>query len=159
MIGQILVANENGVYAIRLVGDVRMVLCLSFDKYIGVMFDDDNFQRVVFDLRSAEAVDSTTLGLMAKIALQCQRRELQKPVLLVDAPGMRRLFETMGFDEIFVMSSCMALSLPVPKQLDCEEGSEHAFRMQVIEAHKVLMSINESNHNAFKSLVDILENQ
>ena len=159
MIGQIQVASQNGTYAIRLIGDVRMVLCLSFDKYIGTMFGDIHFSSVIFDLTAADAVDSTTLGLMAKIALQCQRRELAKPVLLVEAQGMRRLFETMGFDEIFLMTDSTSMPSLQAFSLSCEEGSEDAFKTQVIEAHKVLMSLNQNNHNAFKSLVDILENQ
>ena len=153
MIGQILVANDNGVYVIRLLGDVRMVLCLSFDKYIQTMFASPVFKSVVFDLTEAQAVDSTTLGLMAKIALQCQRRGCAKPVLLVDAAGMIRLLETMGFDDIFVISGCCASATEKAQRLDCEEGSEEEFKTQVIEAHKVLMSMNDNNRRAFRELV------
>ena len=159
MIGEIQVASQHGVYVIRLIGDVRMVLCLSFDKYIGTMFGDPDFASVIFDLTAAVAVDSTTLGLMAKIALQCQRRELAKPVLLVEAQGMLRLFETMGFDEIFLITRCTPVPSAQGFSLRCEEGTEDAFKSQVIDAHKVLMSLNQNNHNAFKSLVDVLENQ
>ena len=43
MTGQILVANTDGAYVVRLTGDVRMVLCLSFDKFINAMFEDPLF--------------------------------------------------------------------------------------------------------------------
>ncbi|HEY7771983.1 MAG TPA: STAS domain-containing protein [Marinagarivorans sp.] len=158
MVGQISVASDAGTYAIRMTGDVRMVLCLSFDKFIRSMFADPEFDSVVFDLSAAEAVDSTTLGLMAKIALQCRKVGAPKPVLVVKAFGMVRLLETMGFEDIFVITDGMEPSMDNAERLNCEEGSESHFKQRVIDAHKVLMSLNEHNERAFKELVETLEN-
>lgn len=157
MTGQIAVASDEGTYAIRMTGDVRMVLCLSFDKFIQSMFADPAFDSVVFDLSNAIAVDSTTLGLMAKIAIKCRQVGLPKPVLVADNRGMVRLLETMGFEEIFIISSHHQSDMIETKRLDCEEGSEDTFKQRVIDAHKVLMSLNDHNQQAFKELVENLE--
>lgn len=157
MTGQILVANTDGAYVVRLTGDVRMVLCLSFDKFINAMFEDPLFHTVVFDLRATVAVDSTTLGLMAKIALRCIKAKMNRPVLLSDSAGMLRLLDSMGFDEIFVISDCCDSAAMDLTELVCEEGSEECFKRQVVDAHKVLMSLNEYNHHAFQALVESLE--
>ena len=157
MTGQILVANTDGAYVIRLTGDVRMVLCLSFDKFINAMFEDPLFHTVVFDLRATVAVDSTTLGLMAKIALRCIKAKMNRPVLLSDSAGMLRLLDSMGFDEIFVVSDCCASAAIELPELVCEEGWEECFKRQVVDAHKVLMSLNEYNHQLFQALVESLQ--
>lgn len=157
MTGQIAVASDEGTYAIRMTGDVRMVLCLSFDKFIQSMFADPDFDAVVFDLTHADAVDSTTLGLMAKIALKCRQVGVPKPVLVAESRGMVRLLETMGFEEIFVISNRHQGDMIDTKGLDCEEGSEDNFKQRVIDAHKVLMSLNEHNKQAFRELVENLE--
>lgn len=157
MAGQILVANTDGAYVIRLIGDVRMVLCLSFDKFINAMFSDPQFKTVVFDLRDAVAVDSTTLGLMAKIALRCIKVQVRKPVLLSESAGMLRLLDSMGFEDIFVISGYCEGATVSTEALDCEEGTEECFKQQVVDAHKVLMSLNEHNHQVFKALVESLE--
>lgn len=157
MVGQISVASDAGTYAIRMTGDVRMVLCLSFDKFIRAMFEDPQFDSVVFDLSLAEAVDSTTLGLMAKIALRCRKVGVPRPVLVVTAAGMVRLLETMGFEEIFVITRSIGQSLDFAECLNCEGGSEESFKQRVIDAHKVLISLNEHNQQAFKELVETLE--
>ena len=157
MVGQISVASDAGTYAIRMTGDVRMVLCLSFDKFIRAMFADPRFDSVVFDLSLAEAVDSTTLGLMAKIALQCRKVGAPRPVLVVAAAGMVRLLETMGFDEIFVITRGAGRSISETQCLNCESGSEDSFKQRVLDAHKVLMSLNEHNQQAFRELVETLE--
>lgn len=159
MVGQISVASDAGTYAIRMTGDVRMVLCLSFDKFIRAMFEDPQFDSVVFDLSLAEAVDSTTLGLMAKIALQCRKVGVPRPVLVVTAAGMVRLLETMGFEEIFVITRSIGQGLDYAECLNCEGGSEEIFKQRVIDAHKVLMSLNEHNHQAFRELVETLERE
>ena len=41
----------------------------SFDHFIDEMLADKDFCSVIFDLSHVEAVDSTTLGLMAKISI------------------------------------------------------------------------------------------
>jgi len=68
--GEIKVAAHDGVYVIKMEGDVRLTLCLSFDDFIEKMFDAPDFCSVVFDLSDAQAIDSTTLGLMAKISIK-----------------------------------------------------------------------------------------
>lgn len=158
MSGQILVANADGSYVIRLTGDVRMIHCLSFDRFIHAMFNDPHFDAVVFDLTEAEAVDSTTLGLMAKIALRGIKETSSEPVLLTESQSMLRLLDSMGFEDIFIISGCCDGSMPNAQELCPETGSEDCFKEQVVEAHKILMSLNEQNHNTFKALVESLEN-
>lgn len=52
--GQILVADHQGVYVIKMIGDVRLTLCISFDQFIDNMFSAPDFQAVLFDLSEAE---------------------------------------------------------------------------------------------------------
>jgi Anti-anti-sigma regulatory factor (antagonist of anti-sigma factor) len=101
--GQILVADHEGVYVIKMVGDVRLTLCISFDQFIDSMFSAENFSAVLFDLSEAEAIDSTTLGLMAKISLQGQERHNVIPVILSTNPSINRVLQTMGFQDIFTI--------------------------------------------------------
>jgi len=61
--GQILVADQQGVYVIKMIGDVRLTLCISFDRFIEKMLGQPDFSMVLFDLSQASGIDSTTLGL------------------------------------------------------------------------------------------------
>ena len=157
MDGEIRIASTQGVYAFELSGDVRMVLCLSFDKYLHAMFTDQGLKQVIFDLRKAVAVDSTTLGLMAKVALRCKSQCVPKPVLVTDDRSMLRLLDTMGFDEIFVISGVFEGVADDSERLNCEQGCEDTYKEQVLEAHRILMSLNEHNRQAFQTLVDSLD--
>lgn len=156
--GQILVADHDGVYVIKMVGDVRLTLCISFDQFIDTMFNQPGFTDVFFDLSEAEAIDSTTLGLMAKIALQGRDRYGITPLVYSSNPSIKRLLQTMGFEEIFTIVNELKPPVVAEQSLASRDLEESRVKNKVIEAHKILMSLNQNNREAFRNLVKMLEN-
>jgi len=157
--GQILAAFKDGAYVLRLVGDVRVTLCATFEEFLSKMFGDANFKSVTIDLCMAEGIDSTSLGLLAKLAIQSQQRFNFKPVIFSSNESITRIIESMGFDAVFDIR---------PYALDCEKelealpqvtGSEDEICLKVIEAHRVLMGMNADNEEKFKGLIEVLESQ
>lgn len=151
-------ADHQGVYVIKLVGDVRLTLCISFDSFIDQMFSDPGFVSVVFDLTGAEAIDSTTLGLMAKISLLAQERHQLVPTLVSNNPSIDRILQTMGFCEIFCIVQEGAAELKGAQALCADCANEDDVRLRVLEAHKILVGLNPSNQSEFKDLIASLEN-
>ncbi|TVZ38402.1 anti-anti-sigma factor [Alteromonadaceae bacterium 2753L.S.0a.02] len=160
--GDIKVAEHEGVYVIKMEGDVRLTLCLSFDEFIEKMFDAPDFCSVVFDLSDAEAIDSTTLGLMAKISIKGRALHFDDPTVVSSNPSITRLLASMGFEDIFnIVESAQALARVTPQPavvLDEKIYDERSVQARVIEAHKLLMAMNDANHDTFRELVDTLEN-
>ncbi|WP_236250443.1 STAS domain-containing protein [Microbulbifer sp. ALW1] len=159
--GQIMVGDHQGIYVVKLVGDVRLNLCTSFDNFIDKMFSHGDFRGVVFDLNGAEGVDSTTLGLMAKIAIRAEERGVSKPLVLCDNRGLLHLLDSMGFEALMDISSDAHNDayLAEPAPLKCNAPDEHTAREMVLEAHRVLMSMNEQNQATFRDLVHALETE
>jgi anti-anti-sigma regulatory factor len=155
--GIIRVADHEGVYVIKMEGDVRLTLCLSFDGFINEMFASENFCSVMFDLCAAQAIDSTTLGLMAKISIGARKLGFEKPLVVSSNPSITRLLVSMGFEDIFTIvqeSDCG----------DCEGQTlvekimpESAVMEKVLEAHKALVALNAQNKDTFKELIESLE--
>ncbi|OZY84790.1 anti-anti-sigma factor [Cellvibrio mixtus] len=156
--GQILVADHNGVYVIKMLGDVRLTLCISFDQFIDAMFKSENFTSVLFDLSEAEAIDSTTLGLMAKISILGQERCDMVPVILASNPSIQRILQTMGFSDIFTIVDKLDGPILDAQPLHCVNCDEKVVKDKVLEAHKILMGLNASNADTFRNLVNMLEN-
>lgn len=155
--GQILVADHQGVYVIKLTGDVRLTLCISFDAFIERMFGDPEFVSVVFDLTEAQAIDSTTLGLMAKISLMAQERFGLVPTLVSNNPSIDRILQTMGFSEIFCIVKEGDADIRGAESL-CEDCADEAeVKQRVLEAHKILVGLNATNQEAFRDLIASLE--
>ncbi|MGB3609229.1 MAG: STAS domain-containing protein [Cellvibrio sp.] len=155
--GQILVADHEGVYVIKMIGDVRLTLCISFDQFIDSMFNAENFSAVLFDLSEAEAIDSTTLGLMAKISLQGQERHKVIPVILSTNASINRVLQTMGFHDIFTIVDELQTPVSPSRELTSDVNDEHQVKEKVLEAHKILMGLNRENRATFRNLVKMLE--
>lgn len=155
--GQILVADYQGVYVIKMLGDVRLTFCVSFDQFIDGMFSDNQFSSVIFDLSSAEAIDSTTLGLMAKISILSQEHFQVMPIVLATSPSIQRILQTMGFADIFTIVDKLDAPVLAERELHCGGCDEDEVKERVLEAHKILMSMNEKNAAAFRDLVTMLQ--
>jgi anti-anti-sigma factor len=156
--GQILVADHDGVYVIKMLGDVRLTLCISFDQFIDAMFSDPEFTSVLFDLSEAEAIDSTTLGLMAKISILGLERQGITPVILASNPSIQRILATMGFADIFIIVDKLEAPTLAVTSLNCVDCDEELVKEKVLEAHKILMGLNQANAETFSNLVNMLEN-
>ncbi len=155
--GKIQAASHNGAYVIRLVGDVRLTLCTTIDEYFLSMYADPDFASVWVDLCDAEGVDSTTLGLLAKLALQVKERFGFQPAIYSCDPGINRLLKSMGFQRLFELHEEACANPEDIGEIPQVEGNEDAVKEKVIEAHRVLMGLSEENRAKFKDLVTALE--
>lgn len=157
--GIIRVADHQGVYVIKMEGDVRLTLCLSFDSFIDEMFAAEDFCSVMFDLCGAQCIDSTTLGLMAKISIGARKLGYDKPLVVSSNPSITRLLVSMGFEDIFNIvkeSACIDCD---GKSLIEEIQPEDALMEKVLEAHRTLVKLNAQNKDTFKELIESLESQ
>ncbi len=155
--GRILAASHGGTYVIRMVGDVRLTLCTTIDDYFQRMFDDPAFVSVWVDLCDAEGIDSTTLGLLAKLALTVKKKFGFEPAIYSSDPGINRLLKSMGFQRLFKLHEEICTTPEQISEIPIVDGSEQAVKEKVIEAHRVLMDISDENRARFKDLMAALE--
>jgi anti-anti-sigma regulatory factor len=160
-LGRILVADHLGVYVIKMVGDVRLTLCVSFDQYIETLFSKNDFCTILFDLAEAEGLDSTTLGLIAKIAVKSESVKNIQPIVICNSTDIIKLLNSMGIDSV-----CQIIDSPPSEYCPTEafsglsvcDDDEETVKEKVLEAHCVLMGLNASNRETFKDLVQTLGN-
>jgi anti-anti-sigma regulatory factor len=155
--GRILAASQDGAYVIRLVGDVRLTLCTTMDDFFQRMFADPDFASVWVDLCEAEGLDSTTLGLLAKLALQVKASFGFVPAIYSCDPGINRLLKSMAFDRLFELHEESCRNPEDIAEIPSVSGSEESVKQKVIEAHRVLMGISDENRARFKDLMSALE--
>lgn len=157
MRGRILVGDRDGVHVLLFQGDVRLTLCKAMDDYLEGMLRDPCIRSIVVDLSGTENIDSTSLGLLAKLSIESSRRLGYRPTLVSTRPDITRILETMGLDEVF---NVVLQPLEHEEQLGdlppCA-ATEAQVRTRVLEAHRILMSLNEQNRAAFQDLVVTLE--
>lgn len=161
MNGRVLMASEQGQYVIKLTGDVRMTLCTTIDTCLKTMVQDPKFSSVTVDVTEAEGIDSTSLGLLAKISRLASPKMGHIPLLVSSDPGITRIIESMGFrDRVYsIVSQTDVQEAEALTEADICPVDEQVARERVLEAHKILMSLNDDNRQAFKELVECIENQ
>ena len=157
--GKIQVAFYKGTHVIKLTGDIRLNLCPGLELYLDDILALPNFDNVVIDLSKATAVDSTSLGQLAKISILCRERFKLTPTIVSPNPAITRILLSMGFDQVFHI-----INEPFTDEVKFKEWvagalDEEEARQKVIEAHLVLMSLNDKNKNEFHDLVHSLESE
>ena len=154
---RICAASNDGAHVLKLQGDVRLTMCTALDQYFQGMFAEPDFVSVWVDVTEADGLDSTTLGMLAQLAIQTRERFHFRPAIFSINPSIDRLLETMGFDQLFERrNECCNTDASIKEipAVACEEGE---VAKQVLAAHRTLMSISDENAGAFRDLVTTLE--
>ena len=156
-VGKILVSDEQGNYLLKLIGDVRVTLCGSLNQHMETIFGSQDVNNVIVDMLEAEGLDSTTLGLMAKLGLHCRKEYGINVQVFCQNPSILRTLDCMGLDEIFdIIQEVPTINAelhsiePVSPEVD-------EIRRQVVEAHRLLMELNPDNSKEFTDLIRALE--
>ena len=155
--GKFLAATHDGAYVIRLVGDVRLTLCTTIDDYFQKMYEDPAFASVWVDLCEAEGIDSTTLGLLAKLALSVNEKFGFQPVIYSCDSGINRLLKSMGFQRLFDLHEEVCGEQDGGSEIPVVAGSEQVIKEKIVDAHRVLMNLSDENRARFQDLMAVLE--
>ena len=155
--GRILVANGDGTYLLKFVGDVRLSLGAAFDEFLERLFQSDSLRSVLVDLSAAEGIDSTSLGVLARLSVRSQERLGCVPTLVSTRPDITRLLTTMGFDDVFHIVKEPLSDERQLGEMPKSDLSTVELRRRVLSAHRTLMAMNDDNRERFQDLVATLE--
>ena len=150
-------ASNDGAYLLRLEGDVRLTMCTALDEYFDRIFSDPTFSSVAIDVTDATGLDSTVLGMLAKLAIRTKEGLGVKPPLYSCNQGIDRLLKTMGFSQLFELRSGGCEGIDQTLDIPVAAATEEKVREKIIEAHRTLMSMSKENKAAFEDLVKTLE--
>ena len=156
-VGKILVSDEQGNYLLKLIGDVRVTLCGSLNHHMETIFGSQDVNNVIVDMLEAEGLDSTTLGLMAKLGLHCRKEYGINVQVFCQNPSILRTLDCMGLDEIFDIIQEVPTFNAELHSIEPVSPEVDEIRRQVVEAHRLLMELNPDNSKEFTDLIRALE--
>ncbi|MBT7541781.1 MAG: STAS domain-containing protein [Gammaproteobacteria bacterium] len=157
--GTILFAQVENVQVLKLSGDVRVTLGPTISRYLESIGQETKLKSIIIDLTEAIGIDSTSLGLLAKISLRSQEFLKVLPTIVSTNVDVTRILHSMGFERVFLIVEDTDLCCEQMGELPTSVVSEPELREQVLEAHRVLMGLNKSNEMQFKDLVEALEKE
>jgi anti-anti-sigma regulatory factor len=155
--GKILFAEQDGVHVLKFIGDVRLTLGPTISTFLEKLESCDHFKSMIIDLSETETIDSTALGLIAKIAI-CTREQFGSATSIVSpCEDITRVLTSMAMEQVCVVTKEVVSDAAGMQELPTEITSEAVMRDQVLDAHKTLMALGDQNSDKFQDLVEALE--
>lgn len=157
--GHVEYASLNGTHIFKLIGEVRAQSCISLDKLLNKLEQQDNVVGAIVDLTETSFIDSTVLGVLAKLGLKLKQIHEIQPVMLSTNSDITTLANSMGLGQVFVILNYCGDSNVCTRALMEEHITHQAMLSTVLDAHKTLMKLNQSNQNMFEPLVKQLQKE
>ncbi len=157
--GTILYQRENDACLIKLVGSIRFTISARFDAFIRHLFVDRPPAHLTIDLTETDHIDSTNLGILARLARYMSAHGTELPVINTSRDDIILLLETMGFDEVFAMRNMRPVSSEQLVEIPCEEYAARTPSRTILDAHQMLMDMNKENRERFKDAVEFMQKE
>ncbi|MCK9237624.1 MAG: STAS domain-containing protein [Gammaproteobacteria bacterium] len=155
--GKIKFAEQDQTFVLKCIGEVRLNFCAVLNETIEQAIATGNSKAIIIDLTEVTSIDSTTLGLLAKLSILSRKSFGMLPTLASTNPDISQQLDAMGFAQVFNIVHTPAPCPECLNDLPDQPQSEEVVRERVLEAHRILMELNESNRTAFRDLVSLLE--
>ena len=157
--GHVEYASLNGTHIFKLIGEVRAQSCISLDKLLNRIEQQQNVVGAIVDLTETTFIDSTVLGILAKLGLKLKQVHHIQAVMLSTNPDITTLANSMGLGQVFVILNYCKEPQVCTRELCEEEITHNTMLKTVLDAHKTLMQLNENNQNMFEPLVKQLQKE
>jgi anti-anti-sigma factor len=155
--GKILFAEQGGVHVLKFIGEVRLTLGPTISTFLKKLESCGHFQSMIIDLSETETIDSTALGLIAKIAICTRERFGSATSVVSPSEDITRVLRSMAMEQVCVITSEIVSDAANMHELPAEITSEAVMRDQVLDAHRTLMALGDQNYDKFQDLVEALE--
>ncbi len=157
--GKILFARKDTLLCIRLEGRITFALGTRFADFISQIFARDDWGDIVVDLTGTASIDSTALGLLAKIARLLRQRREQSLVVISTSPRITGTLRNVGLERLMTITEPVGTPASHFTEVPARDASKSNHTRVVLDAHRELMALNKKNAAQFRSVVDFLEKE
>ncbi|HET9957347.1 MAG TPA: STAS domain-containing protein [Polyangiaceae bacterium] len=158
--GHVTHAEHDGVHVLRYFGRVDYMAACGIQKFLDSLVEQGELSGLVFDLTDAEALDSTNLGLLARMRERVRARRLAESLIVSRNEDINDVLYSMGFDRIFqIVTDAPAASKDGSDPIDGAATSQEELRKTMLDAHRALLELSDRGRAEFQDVVACLEKQ
>lgn len=160
--GRVTYAERDGWHVLRYFGRVDFSMAPAIDHFVeGLMQGEAEQHPFLFDLSEARLVDSTNLGLMARLADRVHPASGCRSAIVSTRADIDDVLGSMGFRDIFDIvtdhGACSHNGSTCEATVTGEASSQGELLRTMLEAHRTLVSLNDKDRDEFKEVVRMLE--
>ena len=157
-LGHVTHAAQRGVHVLRYFGAVNFTLAPGLNHFLQHLIHDGGVSALVFDLTGAESLDSTNLGLMARVNEQVRDAGAANSVIISNNEDIDAVLRSMGFDQTFDFFPAGSEPPCVDAEpVNAELTSAAELQRIMLDAHRALMRMSEAGRIEFEQVVACLE--
>ena len=154
-----LFARQDSILFFKLTGELKYTHSIGFDNFLDQLMEKNDFDHAVFDLTEAEYIDSTNLGLMAKLAVFMKKQGKSMPSIISANEDINQILESVNFGNFFKIIRDPEASIKPENEIPQVEGDREKSTRMIIDAHKNLIRLSKENKETFQDIVSLLEKE
>jgi len=150
-------AYEDDTWFIKLAGDIRHPLGPALNALLDRALAEPGDSRFVIDLAEAENIDSTCLGILARIANRTPPADATRPAIITGGGDIAELLLAVCFDRLFdLVDSADGAHGPLQPAPAIAVGRDEMLTL-LLDSHRRLCAIDARTHAVFRDVVEALE--
>lgn len=146
---------------LALTGQVRYMTVRALRGFVDDLLANNSNDTIILDLRELESIDSTGMGLLARLGRTTLERG-RRSVIVCAVRDVMTCLRSAAFDKLFIIvekwpfdSETVLAELP----LENKDPQPEVMGRLILEAHRDLASLSDENERAFSSVISALEDE
>ena len=157
---QYLIAEKDKMCFVKLIGKSDYMSCANFKQFVDESVEDKKYQEVFIDLTELEFIDSTNLGILAKFTDYMITTYNRKAVIYSTNKNINQIIRSVGFFDAFLVLETEVNKAVELRQINkSDKLSKEQLGEILLDAHKTLMELNETNKEIFSDVVKNLSKE
>ena len=151
------VALHQGTYFLRLSGKLCFSSSVPFSEIIDLIGTTQGCKGVMADLREVSMIDSTHLGLLARLALELKKNLGKQLTIVSTGEHVPKALMMTGLQHFALLLDAHAGDMPPTESMQTLPESKRTVAEVMLEAHQTLVGLNQENENTYQDFVTMLE--
>lgn len=157
-----LAGEFEGNIFIKLIGNSTMRNSKTLEEYLNKILTGEK-KDIILDFEECNYMDSTMLGLIAKIALKIKKIWQQEIIAINLDNSILMSIKSTGIDKLLNLIEKNVINKKDSEELEELENkdfdSKEEKTQHILESHKTLVNLNEENKLIFQNVVNLLEKE
>lgn len=144
---------------LALKGQVRYMTARALRGFVDDVLEQNGSDTVIIDLRELESIDSTGMGLLARLG-RTTLEHGRRSVIVCSVRDVMTCLRSAAFDRLFIIVDRWPFdqeTVLAEVPLENKEHQPDLMGKLILEAHRDLASLSDENQRTFAAVISALE--